>query len=190
MTDNGKNDPLPVKSQPRAEYEVRALIDLLAEEVGSEVDAKTVDKRFRDCIGKNNETANDGRFDLDYTARFPLPRAQYNAALKKLKKKLESEDYKVSAYREGDWRHILLYAKGGDANFFVSVGATKPPHDEMILAVTTPCFLPPGTKQEDVSVPRPRPQRDSASVVAPPPVPTPARERLAVQRPAAVGDFG
>lgn len=198
MTDNGKNEPLPVKSQPRAEYEVRALIDLLAEEIGSEVDAKTVDKRFRDCIGKNNETADDGRFDLSYTAQVPLPRAQYNAGLRKLKKKLEDEGYKVSSYREGDWRHILLYSKGGDANFFVSVGATKPPYDQMVLGVTTPCFLPPGTKQEEVSAPLPRPQRESAPVAAPAPapvpvpvqVPAPATERPVVQRPAGAGDFG
>lgn len=190
MTDSGKNDPLPVKSQQKAEYEVRALIDLLAEEIGSEVDAKSVDKRFRDCIGKNNETANDGRFDLDYTVQAPLPRAQYNTALAKLKKTLEAEGYKVSAYREGDWRHILLYAKGGDANFFVSVGAMKPPYDRMILSVTTPCFLPPGKKQEEVSAPLPRPQRESVPVAAPAVAPGQAQERPVVQRPAGAGDFG
>ncbi|WP_028813156.1 hypothetical protein [Streptomyces flavidovirens] len=189
MTD-GKNDPLPVKSQQKTEYEVRALIDLLAEEIGSEVDAKSVDKEFRDCIGKNNETANDGRFDLDYTVQTLLPRAQYNTALGKLKKRLEAEGYKVSAYREGDWRHILLYAKGGDANFFVSVGAMKPPYDRMILSVTTPCFLPPGTKQEEVSAPLPRPQRESVPVAAPAVAEAQAQERPVVQRPAGPGDFG
>ncbi|MGW7054985.1 hypothetical protein [Streptomyces sp. NPDC054887] len=190
MTDNGKNAPLPVKSRPKAEYEVRALIDVLAEEIGSEVDAKTVDKQFRDCIGKNNETANDGRFDLNYTAQAPLPRAQYNTALGTLKKRLKAEGYKVTGYREGDWRHILLYAKGGDAGFFVSVGAAKPPHDMMIFGVSTPCFLPPETEQEVVSAPLPRPRRESAPVAAPAPDLAPAPDRPVIRRPAGAGDFG
>ncbi|MFE9397510.1 hypothetical protein [Streptomyces flavidovirens] len=190
MTDNGKNDPLPVKSQQKAEYDVRALVNLLADEIGSEADNKTVDKRFRECRGKEGEQANDGRFYLSYTAQVPLPRAEYNAGLRKLKKKLEDEGYKVSSYREGDWRHILLYSKGGDANFFVSVGAMKPPYDRMILGVTTPCFLPPGKKQEEVSAPLPRPQRESVPVAAPAVAPAPAQERPVVQRPSGAGDFG
>ncbi|WP_141662868.1 hypothetical protein [Streptomyces sp. Wb2n-11] len=62
----------------------------------------------------------------------------------------------------------------------------KPPYDRMILSVTTPCFLPPETKQEEVSAPLPRPQRASAPLTARAPAP----ERPAAQRPAGVGDFG
>ncbi|MDI3407943.1 hypothetical protein [Streptomyces cavernicola] len=145
---SGKNDPLPVKSKSKAEYEVRALIDLLADEIGSEADPETVDKNFRECRGKQGEEANDGRFDLGYSVAVPHPRAEYNPGLKKLRKRLEAEGYKVTDYREGDWRNILLYAKGGDANYFVRVGASKPPYDEMTLSVKTPCFLPPMVDQE------------------------------------------
>ncbi|MDQ8704584.1 hypothetical protein RCO28_19115 [Streptomyces sp. LHD-70] len=205
MTDSGKNDPLPVKSQSRAEYEVRALIDLLADELGSEVDTETVNKNFRECRGKQGDEANDGRFDLGYSAAVPHPRAEYNSGLKKLRKKLEAKGYKVTDYREGDWRHILLYAKGGDANYFVSVGASKPPYDEMTVYVTTPCFLPPGVDQEQVSAPQPRPQRDTApavpaapAVTAAPPaapvrtpaVPAPARQPDSGQHPTLVRHFG
>jgi hypothetical protein len=200
MTDNGKNDALPVKSQERAEYDVRALIDLLADEVGAEVDTKTVVKNFRDCRGMEGETANDGRFYLSYLSQASLPRAQYNTALRTLRKKLEAEGYKVSDYREGDWRHIMLLARGGDANFFVRVGAMRPPYDRMILSVTTPCFLPPGVDQEQVSAPQPRPQRDiapaasaapaAAAPPAPAPAPSPAREQASGQHPTIVGHFG
>ncbi|MDI3386512.1 hypothetical protein QIS99_09835 [Streptomyces sp. B-S-A8] len=180
MTDNGKNDPLPVKSKSKAEHEVRALIDLLADEIGSEVDTETVDKNFHECRGRQGEEANDGRFDLGYSVAVPQPRAEYNSALKRLRKRLEAEGYKVSDYREGDWRHVLLYAKGGNANYFVSVGASKPPYDEMTLAVKTPCFLPPGVEQEQVSAPLPRPQGDATPEVpvaaAPQTTPTPAQD--------------
>ncbi|MDG4861752.1 hypothetical protein P8605_26795 [Streptomyces sp. T-3] len=188
MNDNGKNDPLPEKSRSKAEYEARALIDQLADEVGSEVDAKTVDKRFRECEGKNGEVANDSRFILAYSAVFPLERAQFNPGLRKFKKVLEAEGYKISGYREGDWRHILLYAKGGDSGFFVSVDAQKPPYDEMAVSVTTPCFLPPGARQEQVSAPGP--QRDYAPVAAPVSSPAPDQDQPAPQRPARAGDFG
>lgn len=191
MTDNAKNDPLPVKSKSRAEYEARALVDLLADAIGSEVDAKSVDKKVRECRGKQGEEANDGRFDLAYSAAVPHARAGYSTALKKLRKKLEAEGYRVSDYREGDWRHILLYAKGGDAHYFVRVGASKPPYDELTLSVKTPCFLPPGVDQEQVSAPQPRPPRDDAPVAAAPPAaPTPAREEDLGQHPTVVRHFG
>ncbi|MDI3407940.1 hypothetical protein [Streptomyces cavernicola] len=192
MTDSGKNAPLPVKSQSRAEYEVRALIDLLAAEIGSEVDTETVDKNFRECRGKQGEEASDGRFDLGYSVAVPHPRAEYNSGLQRLRKKLEAKGYKVTDYREGDWRNILLYAKGGDSNYFVSVGASKPPYDEMVVYVTTPCFLPPGVEQEQVSAPLPHPQRDAtpAAPVIAAPAPTPSRQPDSGEHPTLVRHFG
>jgi hypothetical protein len=168
MTDDGKNDPLPVRSQAKTEYEVRALIDLLADAVGSEVEGKSVDKKFGQCMGKDGEIAHDGRFDLDYLAAVPLPREKYNTALRALRERLEAEKYKVSDYREGEWRDILIYAKGTDSSFFVSVHAAKPPYDELTLHVTTPCYLPPGKHQEQISAPAPR-QEPLAAVPAPAP---------------------
>ncbi|MFD1919528.1 hypothetical protein [Streptomyces beijiangensis] len=166
MTDNGKNDPLPVRSQEKAKYDVRALLDLLAEDIGTTVDSKTVDMKFRDCMGKNGEISHDGRFDLSYLVSAPVPRARYNTALLTLRKKLEAGGYRISGYREGEWREILLYAKGGTSNFFISVSASKPPYDELNLSVTTPCFMPPGKHQEQVSAPAPR-QEPVAAIPAP-----------------------
>lgn len=153
MTDDGKNDPLPVRSREKAEYDARALIDQLTEVIDTHIDPATVHRSFRDCVGKNGETADDGRFDLDYWVEAPLPGKKHNAALRVLKKKLKSESFTIKDYREGDWRHVLLYAKGGKDDFFVSVGAVRPPDERLVLSVTTPCFLPPGVEQEQVSAP-------------------------------------
>ncbi|MEV0091851.1 hypothetical protein [Streptomyces sp. NPDC050738] len=73
-----------------------------------------------------------------------------------LRKKLEAEGYKVSDYREGDWKALLLYARHRESGFFVDVGAEGPPHDQLILSVVTPCYMPPGKHQEQISAPAPR----------------------------------
>ncbi|MFB6439905.1 hypothetical protein ACFCVY_24495 [Streptomyces sp. NPDC056411] len=155
MTDSGKNDPLPVKSKDGAEHSARALIDQLASQYGLQVDDKTVDKEFRDCYGKNHEHASDGRFDLAYSVRTRLPGDQHGKALRPMRKKLETEGYKIIGYRE-DPSDALMDAKGGSDNLFVSVESYVPDTD-LVFSVNTPCFLPPGVKQEQVSAPAPMP---------------------------------
>ena len=160
MTDSGKNDPLPVKSKDGAEHSARALIDQLASQYGLQVDGKTVQKDFRDCFGKNHEHASDGRFDLTYSVRSHLPGDQHGKALRAMRKKLEAVGYKVSGYRE-DPSDALMDAKGGRDNLFVSVESYVPATD-LVFSVNTPCFLPPGVKQEQISAPAP-----NATPVAP-----------------------
>lgn len=153
MTDSGKNDPLPVKSKASAEHSARTLIDQLASQYGLQVDDKTVRKEFRDCFGKNHEHASDGRFDLTYSVRSPLSGDQHGKALRPMRKKLEAAGYKVSSYRD-DPSDALMDAKGGRDNLFVSVESYMPATD-LVFSVNTPCFLPPGVKQEQVSAPAP-----------------------------------
>lgn len=153
MTDSGKNDPLPVKSKDGAEHSARTLIDQLAGQYGLQVDDKTVRKDFRDCFGKNHEHAGDGRFDLTYSVRSRLPGDQHGKALRPMRKKLEAAGYKVSSYRD-DPSDALMDAKGGRDNLFVSVESYMPATD-LVFSVDTPCYLPPGVKQEQVSAPAP-----------------------------------
>lgn len=156
MNDGGKNDPLPVKSREQAEHLVRNLVDLLAGEYELKVDGKSVDKEFRDCYGKGGESANDGRFDLTYAVRATLPEAEHGKAIRAMRKRLEAGGYEISGYREDKSKKpwALMDAKGGEDNLFVSVESYMPP-TQLVFSVTTPCFLPPGTKQEQVSAPAP-----------------------------------
>ncbi|MFG2093040.1 hypothetical protein [Streptomyces sp. NPDC048612] len=147
----GKNDPLPVKSKGGAEHAARALIDRLAGQYRLRVEDKPVSKEFRDCFGKNHERANDGRFDLSYAARAELPGDEHGKALRPMRKKLEAEGYEISGYREQP-SQALMDAKGGSNNFFVSV-ETYGSGNALVFSVNTPCFLPPGVKQEQVSAP-------------------------------------
>ncbi|MFE7660370.1 hypothetical protein [Streptomyces celluloflavus] len=153
MTDSGKNDPLPVKSKDGAERAVRELIDSLAGRYRLRVDDKSVHKEFRDCFGENHESAGDGRFDLTYSARAQLAGAEHGKALRPMREKLEAEGYKILGYR-GEPSQALMDAKGGSDNFFISVD-TYGRDNALVFSVTTPCFLPPGTKQEQVSAPAP-----------------------------------
>lgn len=154
MTDSGKNDPLPVKSKDGAERSVRELIDSLAGQYRLRVDGTTVHKEFRDCFGENHERASDGRFDLTYSVRAQLPGTEHGKALRPMRKKLEAEGYKILGYR-AEPSQALMDARGGSDNFFVSVD-TYGRGNALVFSVNTPCFLPPGVKQEQVSAPAPK----------------------------------
>ncbi|MEU9122400.1 hypothetical protein AB0C96_21495 [Streptomyces sp. NPDC048506] len=165
MTDSGKNDPLPVKSREGAERSARELIASLASQYGLQVDGKTVSKEFFECFGENHEHANDGRFDLSYAVRAKLHGDEHGKALRPMRKKLEAEGYKVSGYRE-EPSQALMDAKGGSDNFFVSV-ETFGRGNALVFSVETPCFLPPGVKQEQVSAPVPAQKSNPIAPAAP-----------------------
>lgn len=154
MTDSGKNDPLPVKSKDGAERSARELIDSLAGQYRLQVDGTTVNKEFRDCFGKNHERASDGRFDLSYSVRAQLPGAEHGKALRPMRKKLEAEGYKILGYR-AEPSQALMDAKGGSDDFFISVDSYGQ-GNALVFSVNTPCLLPPGVKQEQVSAPAPK----------------------------------
>ncbi|MFJ5804053.1 hypothetical protein [Streptomyces decoyicus] len=160
MTDSGKNDPLPVKSRDQAELSARTLIDSLASQYGLTADNKTVDKEFYECFGKNHEHATDGRFDLSYSVRAAISGDEHGKALRAMRKKLEAEGYKINGYREKP-SQALMDAKGGSDSLFVSV-ETYGRGNALVFSVETPCFLPPGVKQEQISAPAP-----NATLVAP-----------------------
>ncbi|MEU9125732.1 hypothetical protein AB0C96_38950 [Streptomyces sp. NPDC048506] len=170
MNDSGKNDPLPVKSKDNAEQLVRGLVESLAGQYSLKVDDSSVNKDFRDCFGKNHEHASDGRFDLTYSVRAKLPGDKHGEALRVMRKKLESSGYKISGYRE-DASDALMDAKGGHDNLFVSVESYQPP-TELVFSVNTPCFLPPGVKQEQVSAPVPQTTPTEPQLAAAPNVST------------------
>lgn len=156
MNDAGKNDPLPVKSHGQAEHLVRGLIDSLANEYDLKVDDKTVNKEFFRCIGEKGESADDGRFNLDYAVRASLPEAEHGKAIRAMRKRLEAEGYKISGYREDKSKKpwALMDAEGGKDNVSVTVQSSDPP-TRVTFIVTTRCYLPAGTKQEQVSAPAP-----------------------------------
>lgn len=172
MNDGGKNDPLPQKSRERAELQARSLVGTLSREYGLTIDESSGDAEFRECTGKDGERAHDGRFDLSYIARVPVPEAEHGNALRAMRKRLEAEGFTISDYREDKSKDpwALMYAKGGQDNFFVSVVSGIPPNS-LIFSVSSPCFLPPGRKQDQVSAPAPRPHRIDVATA-------PADERL------------
>ncbi|MFG2402142.1 hypothetical protein [Streptomyces lydicus] len=153
MNNSGKNDPLPVKSRENAAQMARDMAESLAGQYSLKVDDSTVNKEFRDCFGKDHEHATDGRFDLTYSIRAKIPGNEHGKAIRAMRKKLEDSHYKISGYRE-DNSDALMDAKGGRDDLFVSVESYMPA-TELVFSISTPCFLPPGVKQQQVSAPAP-----------------------------------
>ncbi|MFG2291186.1 hypothetical protein ACGFOU_34560 [Streptomyces sp. NPDC048595] len=164
MNDPGKNDPLPVQSRDNAEQLARRLAETLAGQYSLKVDGSTVNKEFRDCFGKDHEHASDGRFDLTYSVRAKLPGDEHGKALRAMRKKLEASHYKISGYRE-DKSDALMDAKGGHDNLFISVESYMPA-TELVFSISTPCFLPPGVKQQQLSAPAPKTTPTAPALVA------------------------
>ncbi|WP_158795021.1 hypothetical protein [Streptomyces sp. NRRL S-337] len=73
-----------------------------------------------------------------------------------MRKKLETQGYKVSGYREDRTKKpwALMDAKGGEDNLFVSAQRYMP-STHLVFSVNTPCFRTPGVKQQQESAPPP-----------------------------------
>ncbi|MFD7108151.1 hypothetical protein [Streptomyces celluloflavus] len=102
---------------------------------------------FEECIGKNDEVADDGRYTLTYTVYADLPLAAHIPAVRKLRTALEKHaDVKITGFQEKD-SEVTLYGRHDGENFSLIADTVKPPNT-LRLSVSTPCFLPPEAKQQ------------------------------------------
>lgn len=143
------NDPLPVMSQRGAEDWAQHFTESMARTAKVEIDKKMTKPAFGKCVGKNDEVAEDGRFDLMYTARAPLDASEHLRAVKRIKEELEDRGYKIDAYQvtKGADGSVLLDASDPKKGFRLSIDAYGQ-DDLLTLTVSTPCLLPPGKKQQ------------------------------------------
>ncbi|MGW7576777.1 hypothetical protein [Streptomyces sp. NPDC054765] len=104
---------------------------------------------FEECIGQNDEVAQDGRYTLTYTVYADLPQAEHIPAVRKLRAALKEQGgVDVSSYEERPHAHqVVLDGRHDKENFSLIADSVKPPNT-LRLSVSTPCFLPPGAKQQ------------------------------------------
>ncbi|MEU6234360.1 hypothetical protein [Kitasatospora sp. NPDC047058] len=139
----GKYDPLPVKSQQETLDWARQLIAHLVQTVGIEINSEPEEAGFHPCIGRNGESAPDGRYTLLYFVHSDVPGARHNDVVRSARDLLTKEGLKVTVYREAtDTKpSVALWTRHPESNYTVRVDSTS--DKRMALSVTTPCLMPP-----------------------------------------------
>ncbi|MFJ5102439.1 hypothetical protein [Streptomyces sp. NPDC088554] len=139
-------------SKPRAEEWARHWAQSMARtakaEIQPETDPELPAAHFTECIGKNNEITDDGRFTLRYSVRAKLARAQHADAIRAIRDTLEEKGFEIVGYRSDPSKDPanLVDAKHPKDRQFVSAGDVS--DNLLTLIVSTPCLLPPGAEQQ------------------------------------------
>ncbi|MDI3407869.1 SH2 domain-containing protein [Streptomyces cavernicola] len=103
---------------------------------------------FQECVGKNDEVPEDGRYTLLYSAYATLPQDQHIATIRKIRKALEAHGVRITSFSEFPKEsEALLYGKNDKDGSFIIADSVNPP-GTIRLSVSTPCFLPPGAEQQ------------------------------------------
>lgn len=147
--DSRKNAPLPRMSRVDVQASAAAFAQSLARSAGAPIDGGSIKAQFSDCLGEQDETADDGRFFLTYRAHSPLARARQGQAGARIRDDLKKHGSEVSSFRDDDSVEpaVLLEAYDPAKDFDIDVSGYPDP-DEMHFVVSTPCYLPPGAKQQ------------------------------------------
>ncbi|MGW9434408.1 hypothetical protein ACWHA1_41675 [Streptomyces decoyicus] len=143
--------PLPVLSKKSAEQRARQLTETMAQAAGGKATPRgTRPAAFSGCVGRNGETADDGRFDLQYGAAMAMPAGEQARAARKIRSALAKDGYRVAGYRNDPKAKpaVLLDMTNDRTAYAVSAETAGDSAQHMVLRVNLPCHLPPGTKQQ------------------------------------------
>ncbi|MFF7991536.1 hypothetical protein ACFZDG_17295 [Kitasatospora xanthocidica] len=145
---DGKDDPLPVKSNQESLDWARQMTGHVAQTAGTRVNDEPEIINFTPCVGKKGEHATDGRYTLFYSVHADVPDEQQNDVLRKVRDLLTGEGLTVTEYRENPAGNssaqpiAAFSARHPDSRYVVDVDSTEG-HNRMSLAVRTPCLIPP-----------------------------------------------
>ncbi|MFF1476070.1 hypothetical protein ACFVYD_00480 [Streptomyces sp. NPDC058301] len=146
------NAPLPRMSKEKAEEWARHWTDSMTRTAKATVDPRTARRQadYTNCVGRNGESADDGRFTLSYSVRATLPRAQHAEAVRAIRDTLKSKGFEIQGYRSDPSKNPanLLDAQHPTDHHFIS--AEDLDDNLLLFVVNTPCLLPPGVKQQQL----------------------------------------
>ncbi|MFE0376055.1 hypothetical protein ACFW1M_10780 [Streptomyces inhibens] len=147
---NDPNEALPRKSREDSLAWAKHYTSTMAHYAGVKVGNKYGPfTDFEDCIGENDEVADDGRYTLTYTVYASLPREEHIPAVRKLRAALKQQGgVDVSSYQESPQSHEVILDGYHEKEKFSLIADTVKPPNTLRLSVSTPCFLPPGAKQQ------------------------------------------
>ncbi|MEV8117207.1 hypothetical protein AB0O69_20290 [Streptomyces xiamenensis] len=147
---SGVNDPLPRMSRDDAEAWAEHWIESLARTAGGEVNDDTKKINFMECLGKNDELAEDGRFEHSYSARVELPAEEHARAVIAIRDTLEEKGFDIQSYRSDPSvaPANLLQTRHPEDRQSVTASDFPENENQLLLIVRTPCLLPPDVEQQ------------------------------------------
>lgn len=147
------NTPLPRMEKNDALQWAKDYTAYMAKITDVELTPSTATVHFENCLGVNDEVAEDGRYSLYYYVDSPAPVSEHTRVVRTLRQKLTQQGYEVTGYREfKDAYESAVFRANNKKNFdrvtaeTVGSGKTKP--QALSFSVRTPCMLPPGVKQQ------------------------------------------
>lgn len=147
------NAPLPRMAKDDALQWAKDYTAYLAKLTDVKLLPDTAKANFEECLGENDEVAEDGRYSLFYYIYSPAPVTEHTRIVRKLRSELTKQGYEVTSYREfkSAYASAIFWARNKKNNYSfeadtVGSGKTKP--QRFSFAVRTPCMLPPGVKQQ------------------------------------------
>lgn len=145
----GKNAPLPRMTRASAQAWAERIAGSVARSAGRTLDTATATPKFRDCVGENDEVAGDGRFDLSYEARVPMPAAEQRGVAAQVRDDLKKQGYRIVSFRDDASKDpaVVVQAYDDRKHASLDIAGYEDPA-ELDIAVFTPCLLPPGAKQK------------------------------------------
>lgn len=143
------NKPLPRKSREESLQWAKDYTSTMARYADVEISSDPAPrKRFDICVGQNDEVAEDGRYTLTYTGYAKLPDKQHIPAIRKLRKALEEHGVRITSHTERPATpEAIMYGRSDSEGYSLIADSVNPP-GTLRLSVSTPCFLPPGAKQQ------------------------------------------
>lgn len=108
---------------------------------------------YEDCLGADDEVADDGRYSLFYYVRSPAPVTVHTRVMRVLRDELKKKGYEITGYREfkNAYESAVFSARNPKNGYSVeaeTVGSGKTKPQRLTFAIRTPCMLPPGVEQQ------------------------------------------
>ena len=142
------NAPLPRMGKRVAYKSARQLVSTMAAAGRVEISNRYTQPAFTNCVGRNYETAHDGRFNLDYYARADLAVEKHVRAIDRIRIVLEKHGVDIEGHQrmQGERQSVILRGRKSQTLSFSVEGSYR--QDQLRFAVHTPCLLPPGRPQQ------------------------------------------
>ncbi|MFD5317099.1 hypothetical protein [Streptomyces sp. NPDC127098] len=147
-SDDGINDPLPRMSREEAEEWTAHWAESMARSGEAELDLETVRSNFLDCVGDNDEVADDGRFTHSYSVQARIEPERDAEAIRAIRDALEQNGLRIQGYRSDPSVSPANLVDAWHPEDHQSVTAEDHEEGRLLFIIRTPCLLPPGVEQQ------------------------------------------
>jgi hypothetical protein len=153
QSDDNVNAPLPRLAKDAAVKWAEDYTAYMARLTEVELTPSTAKANFEECVGKDDEVAEDGRYSLFYYVYSDSPVTEHSRVVRTLRRELTGQGYEVTSYREfqSAGKAAVFSARDKESSYRVmadTVGSGKTKPRRLSFSVRTPCLLPPGATQQ------------------------------------------